>query len=180
MGWKAGEGGIQGLGRKSGIELKKSTFKEKNKSAISTELRDIQEEKRKLSDQIQCEKDKAKRETLVTMYKCTQAKALDCMAREKAQEITEKLEKITSDGSQSSLWKEKRHMTRDPMLESLVIKNDEGERLYTPEAIKEQTAHYYENLYRKKQFAPHPYHQEVLSKMSMTVGTTSLITPSLN
>ena len=63
------------------------------------------------------------------------------MAREKAQEITEKLEKITMDGSQSSLWREKRHMTRDPILESLVIKNDEGERLYTPEAIKEQTAH---------------------------------------
>ena len=98
------------------MTIGKTTFKEKNKSAISTELRDIQEEKRKLSDQIQSEKDKAKRETLVTMYKCTQAKALDCMAREKAQEITEKLEKITMDGSQSSLWREKRHMTRDPIL----------------------------------------------------------------
>ena len=70
-----------------------------------------------------------------------------------------------ADNSKNALWNEKRIMSRNHTLESLVIKNDKGERLYNPEEIKDEKANYFENLFKAKEFPSHPYHSYVESKI---------------
>ena len=57
-------------------------------------------------------------------------------------------------------------MSRDPALESLALKNDQGVRVYDPDSIKEHTALYFEGLYKAKPYDHHPYHSHVLTKMN--------------
>ena len=143
----------------------KTTFKESKKAKVTKDLNELQQQKRNLKNEIQDEKDKEKKKNLIISYKEIQEQILKQMTSEKANDIKEKLEKIATDGDRNALWKEKRIMTRNPTLESLIVKNDEGKRLYNPIEIKEQTAHYYETLYKEKPHDPHPYHQEIKRKM---------------
>ena len=62
-------------------------------------------------------------------------------------------------------WDEKRKQSRDPATDFLVVKNSEGVRQFHPDAIKETTACYYENLFKKKPVTFHPYHQELELKI---------------
>ena len=64
----------------------------------------------------------------------------------------------------------------------MIIKNDKGERQYHPESIKEETALYYENLYKRKIYDPQPYHHktkhlDIIQKENMK--TNPVIEPPL-
>ena len=56
-------------------------------------------------------------------------------------------------------------MTKNEALESLIVKDADGNRLFDPEQIKDRAANYYEDLYRSKPRRPHPYHAEVEQKI---------------
>ena len=58
-------------------------------------------------------------------------------------------------------------MSRNPLTESLVVKDANGIRQFHPEGIKEAPAQYYESLYKKKFFQYHPYHDKIKEKMEM-------------
>ena len=62
------------------------------------------------------------------------------MIKEKTSNIEEKFGKIVSDRSRNSFWKEKRKFVQNNRQESLVIKNDRGQRQFSPESIKEEYA----------------------------------------
>ena len=143
----------------------KTTFKNRPKVRLSDAIKNLQQQKKILKKQIQAEKDKIQRDVLISNYKDIQHKILNEMTQEKVEELSEKIEKITADSSKNALWGIKRHFSRDPTLECLSIKNDQGIRLYDPEGYKEQHAHYFESLYKAKQFTYHPYHTEVLTKI---------------
>ena len=143
----------------------KTTYKDKWKMKMSDETRSLHEIKKKLKQNIQNEPDKTKRATLIENYKDAQQQLHDVLVQEKAIEVTARLEKIMADKSKNGLWAEKRNMSRNHTLEALVIKNDNGERLYNPEEIKEEKANYFENLFKTKEFPYHPYHSYVESKI---------------
>ena len=79
----------------------------------------------------------------------------------------QRLQKIASDKTKTSFWKEKKKLSRDPVLEALIIKDDKGCRQFHPDSIKHHTALYYETLYREKPFPSRQYHQEVLSSITL-------------
>ena len=56
-------------------------------------------------------------------------------------------------------------MTKDATFDSLIVKDEDGNRLYDPEQIKDRTARYYEDLYKSKPRRPHPYHAEIEHKI---------------
>ena len=66
------------------------------------------------------------------------------IVEEKTTKIQQRFERILADKSRTTFWKEKRAMTRNPVLESLIIKDDQGRRIYSPEGIKETNAQYFE------------------------------------
>ena len=72
--------------------------------------------------------------------------------------ISLKLEKIAANGSRNALWKETRLLSRDPNLEFLALKDDNGQRLHNPEQTIEHTAHYFEGLFTPKPIPYHPYY----------------------
>ena len=67
---------------------------------------------------------------------------------------------ILNDQTGKSFWKEKKRVTREPRMASLTIKDVLGQRQYYPDAIRETTAKYYVELYRKKEYPHHPHHQQ--------------------
>ena len=76
------------------------------------------------------------------------------MMEEKTIHIENKFKKIVADKSRNAFWKEKRNLSKNPVLEALIIKNEHGHRLFNPEEVKEGTASYYQNLYKKKEVVP--------------------------
>ena len=65
------------------------------------------------------------------------------MMEEKTIHIENKFKKIVADKSRNAFWKEKRNLSKNPVLEALIIKNEHGHRLFNPEEVKEGTASYY-------------------------------------
>ena len=106
------------------------------------------------------------RQSHITQFKDIQERIKNQIIYEKSIKTKQKFEKMINDKSRNTFWKEKKKMSRNPVLESLIIKDEQGMRQYDPEKIKEHTAKYYENLYKKKDTTPHPYHQEVQHKIT--------------
>ena len=100
------------------------------------------------------------------------------MIKEKTDLIEQKLTLMAQDKSRNTFWKEKKRMIKDRTLESLVIRNEHGERQYDPMSIKEHTAKYYENLYKQREYKKHPYHDEIKTKID-TYSKDYMYTPTM-
>ena len=143
----------------------KTTFKEKTRISISKTLRELNEEKKAIKQQIKTGKTNDGRKSLIEMYKKLQEKAKNEIHKEKIDLVKRKYEKIINDGSNNALWKEKKSLSRNPALENLIIKDKDGNRQYTPDDIKQHTANYYETLYKNKTYKYHPYHKEAKDRI---------------
>ena len=62
------------------------------------------------------------------------------MMHEKTAKWSQNSKKIVADKSQNAFWKEKKRVSNNPTLESLIIKDVSGRRLFTPDEVKEGTA----------------------------------------
>ena len=143
----------------------KTTRKDVKKNNVSTALNALNQEKKAIKRKIDTEKSIEEKKNLIDLYKKLQEKAKEELNKEKAKMVQRKFEKMIEDGSNNALWKEKKTLSRNPVLENLVIKDKDGTRQYSPNDIKFHTANYYETLYKSKFFKPHPYHQETEEKI---------------
>ena len=143
----------------------RTTFKINGKEYQSNELKQMHRQKREIKNEIQNEKDKIKKDSLIAKYKETQETIRNQYIKEKSEMIQEKFEKIVSDRSKTAFWNLKKKITRDPSIESLVVKDENGIRQFDPDAQKETYASYYESLFKKKPIPYHPYHDEIKQKI---------------
>ena len=139
----------------------KTTFKMGGKEKFSTCVKEMRQHKVELRQRLKTNDDETTRNELLSEIKSIQEKITTQIIKERENIIHSKFQKIISDPSKNSLWKEKKKMSRDTVLEALTIKDVNGNRQYDPESIKEHSALYYEDLYRGKQYPSHPYHQTV-------------------
>ena len=102
---------------------------------------------------------------LIQEFKSIHGKVQELISSERAISIENKFNQIVSDRSRCKFWKERKNMVRNPVLESLVIKDKNGNRLFNPDAVKEGTAIYYENLYQKRNLPKRSHHDFVESCM---------------
>ena len=124
---------IETAARKS---IGKRTFKE-NKVRTSKEIKILQVEKRKFKKEIQqIKNDQMGKSSLIEKYKITQNLIAEQILTEKTVYITNRLEKIIADTSRRAFWNETKAMSRDPMTDSLVVKDHRGNRQFQPDAIK--------------------------------------------
>ena len=139
----------------------KTTFKAGGKEKFSNEFKELQGDKKELRTEIKAETDPAKRGELIERYKVVKDKTTAQITHEREEINRSKFDKIIADRSRKTFWNEKKKLSRDPVLESLTIKDQNGQRQYHPEAVKEHTARYYESLYTSKPFPYQPYHHMV-------------------
>ena len=144
----------------------KTTTKVGGKERFSKTVQDLCNEKKTLKIQISKQNDKPQKDDLISKYKAKQEQIKSQMAQEKTQQIETKFRKIIADKSRNAFWKEKKRISKNPVLESLIIKDPNGRRLFNPEEVKEGTALYYENLYKENMVEPLPYHLEIKHKMN--------------
>ena len=155
--------GVEQMARQT---IGKTTLKATRDIKPTDEMKLLQQRKKALKDEIQNEKDKEEKDKLIADYKSIQEKLTECMVEVRTNAITMKFEKIVNDKSMRLYWDEKRRVNRDLTLESLVVKNEQGERQYNPDAIMETTASYFENLFKKPSVPHHPYHDELKTKIN--------------
>ena len=144
----------------------KTTTKVGGKEKFSKTVEDLCRQKRENKRQIINEVDRDKKCILIERYKSIQESIQTQMKEEKTVQIENKFKKIIADKSRNAFWKERKRLSKNPVLESLIIKNNQGQRLFNPEDVKEGTASYYRSLYKKKEVAHMPYHTEVLNSMN--------------
>ena len=123
-----------------------------------------------VKNELKHETNKEKRFQLVGKYKQLQNETIEQITREQVNQTESMFNRIVDDKSGKAFWRTKKNLTRDPILDLLTIKNGKGVRQYTPESIKETTAQYYENLYSRKDFPHHPYHDEVINNNKNNVN----------
>ena len=145
----------------------KTTLKLKKQQKTTKLQKDLRNKKKKLRNQIQAEKDKDQRALLINNYKNLQERTKEQIANERSSAISHKFQKIIKDKTWRTFWREKKTLTRNPALDSIALKNESGNRVYSPTEIKETTANYFKNLYKRKIFPFHPYHQTVTDNMKL-------------
>ena len=146
------------------VTIGKTTLKEGHKEKPSNVVKQFNQEKKHLKIKIQAESDTKTKEGLITEYKEIQEKTRQQIVTEKTQKIKERFEKIVSEPSRHTFWKEKKKVTRNPTTENIIVKDIDGNRHFEPSAIKESIAIYYENLYKNKDYPYHPYHDDVKNR----------------
>ena len=142
----------------------KTTIKEGHSEKPSTVVKQLNQEKKHLKSRIQSQVDTTAKEMLINEYKLLQEKTKEQIIAEKTEKIKERFEKILSEPSRHTFWKEKKKVTRNPASEFIIIKDTNGKRHFEPSVIKESIAAYYENLYTNKGYLHHPYHDELTTK----------------
>ena len=63
---------------------------------------------------------------LINQYKELQDEIKDLIVKERAEKIEQRFKKIASDNSRATFWREKRALSKNPVLESLIIKDEKG------------------------------------------------------
>ena len=139
----------------------KTTFKEGRGKKPSETIKHLNDQKKALKNRIQEEKNTVLKSSMINVYKEIQEKTRKQIVIEKTNTIKEKLEKIANEPNQNALWKEKKRVQRNPMMECMIVKDNEGNRQFEPNRIKENVASYYETLYSMKEYTFHPYHTEI-------------------
>ena len=147
--------------------LGKTTYREKTKETFSEEVTELRKKKKTLKRQIQGTANHDEKTSLIDFYKIVQSNITDLIVKERTSKIEKKIQLILADNSRTSFWREKRSLSRNPALESLIIKDKTGNRIYAPEQIKEVTASYYENLYRNKNLPSRPYHIQLENRLTV-------------
>ena len=80
---------------------------------------------------------------------------------ERTAKIQARLDKLSQDQTRNTFWRKRKKLMHEPIKNNLTIKDEEGNRQYSPTKIKETMANYYENLYKKKDSRWHPIHDEI-------------------
>ena len=145
----------------------KTTIKNGTHAKTSDEVKEMGVLKKQLKQKIENEVDKEKKYDLVNEYKSLQEDTRKLIIKERSLHIEDKFRSIVSDQSRVNFWKEKRNMTKNPTLESLVVKDVNDQRVFEPHHIKEATANYYENLYRNKNPLTRPFHTELKTRINV-------------
>lgn len=145
----------------------KTTFKEGGKAKFSEEIKELRNTKKKIRTDIKNAVTYTNRQSHLKRYKAVQDDISVKINKEKKEIMKQKLQKIATDKTKTTFWKEKKKLSRDPVLEALTIKDEKGLRQFHPDSVKQHTALYYKNLYSEKPFPFRPYHQEVDLAMSL-------------
>ena len=158
----------------------KTTFKNPSKPKVSKAVKEYIIKKKNIKQRIQQEKEKENKLALIAEYKIIQSQSRNQIVSERVSQIKEQLENIIDDPSHNAFWREKRRITRNPVLESLIIKDMNGQRQFEPNLIKEHTAAYFENLYKPKAYTPHIHHNVVQNKIKQYLTDTTYDNASYN
>ena len=154
---------LKGIENAARISIGKTTTKNRKCDKFSTEIQNLRKEKRLVKKRLDHNNDD-QQETL-NKYKKIQENLKNQILLERTRKTNLRLKKMTQDKTKIIFWKERKRLNRNETNASLTVKNKSGERVYDPQAIKQTTADYYEDLYAKKTTRPHPHHDVVAKEV---------------
>ena len=152
----------------------KTTRKRNELPPPSNEIKRLRNERRKMKQDFETETKSEEKRLKLDSYMRKQGEIKEKMLEEEAERIERKFEKMKEDGN-NGFWRERKEMNRDDSHTWLTTKGKDGKRIFDPEQNKENIAQFYEDLYKKPQITPHPYHLEVqqgIKKLSEDNGVT--------
>ena len=147
----------------------KTTFKPGKPIKVSNEMKKLRRERKELKEMYQAEVDPIKRKNTIHQYISKQKEMKEQAVKEESQRIAKRFEKMKETGK-NGFWKEIKQLKKDESDKWLITKDNDGKRIFDQKLNKENIANYYENLYKKGEYEPHPYHEAVKSKMLRLVN----------
>ena len=156
---------MKGIEESAWKSIGKTTYREQKCEKFSDETNDMRKEKTLLKQKIQLTNNREEKQELIVQYKNLQENIKNQIIKERTEKIQHKFIKISEDKSQKTFWKTKREASKNPVLEAMIVKDENGNRVYSPGQIKEVTAGYYRDLYKKKEIVKRPLHADVEKKM---------------
>ena len=143
----------------------KTTLRIGDLEKFSNEVEGLRKLKGPLKKEIQTERNENEKEKLIDQYKNLQDEIKKLIVEERTEKIRQKFNRIIADKSRTTFWKEKRAAARNPAMETTVIKNENGKRVYSPQQIKIVTEKYYRDLYKKKKLEVRPFHKDLEARI---------------
>ena len=146
------------------IDIGRTTIRTTTKmEKFSQTVQDLRKSKREMKKLLRGPTEM--RSERVKEFKQLQEQIREQITYERTVKIQGRLNKISQDQTRNSFWRERKKLMHEPVKNNLTIKDEMGNRQYSPTRIKDTMASYYENLYKKKETRWHPMHHEIKSKM---------------
>ena len=143
----------------------KTTVKLRSTIPPSKELKRLRKERKELKVQFEKEKNPCVKKAKMSLYIQKQHEIKEKAEEEEEKRFHSRFEKMKEDRSNTNFWKERGIMKRDQASSWLVTKGSDGKRIFDPELNKENVASFYENLYKERTVAHHPYHDTVRAEI---------------
>ena len=147
------------------MSIGKSTVKAKTGPKPSCQMLQMRKERRQLKRKFEGEKNGEAKKKLLDEY-VTKQKEVQLLAEEEEKtRCKQRFEKMMEHGV-NGFWKERKAINRDDGADWLIMKDENGQRVFDPERNKDIIADHYEKLYSKGDPPHHPYHDIVTDKMA--------------
>ena len=138
----------------------KTTIKPGQAPKPSLEMQKFRAERNEARKDFERESDPTRKLVYLNNYREKQEDVRALARKEEEEEVTRKFETMIQQGS-NGFWKERRAMNTDRTSEWMIIKDENGKRIFDQEKNKDTIASYYEKLYSNGEVPPHPFHEYV-------------------
>ena len=101
-------------------------------------MKQLRKEKRKIKKRLKI--NNGNQPQILNENKLIQERIKGQILLERTKKANEQLKKMTDDKTRVLFWKERKKLKRNQMNTYLTVKNEEGERMYDPESVKETMA----------------------------------------
>ena len=106
------------------------------------------------------ETDPTRKLVYLNEYREKQEEVRALAGKEEEEEVKRRFETMIQQGC-NGFWKERRAMNTERTSDWMIVKDENGKRVFDQEKNKDTIASYYERLYSKGEVPPHPFHEYV-------------------
>ena len=155
------------IGRVAFESIGKTTSKMTKTERFSSQVVQLRKERRDLKIVFESEKNHELKKEKKENYMKKQVEVRELIREERRHKLESRFHKMITEGNNLGFWREIKMARRDDCPTWMTIKDDDGNRIFDPQKIKERIATYYESLYKKQQpRVDHPYHSKVSTGMN--------------
>ena len=138
----------------------KTTVKPGRAPKPSLDMQKMRVERNEARKNFEKETDPTRKLICLNKYREKQEQVRALAEKEEGERVEKRFETMIQQGS-NGFWKERRVLNSDRTSDWMIVKDENGKRMFDQEQNKDTIASYYEKLYSKGEVPPHPFHEYV-------------------
>ena len=142
----------------------KTTIKPGQATKPSLDMRKVRLERNEARKNFKNETDPTLKLRYLKEYQDKQGEVHALAEKEEKERVQKRFEAMIQQGC-NGFWKERRVQNTEKTSDWMIVKDDNGKRIFDQEKNKDTIASYYEKLYSKGEVPPHPSHEYVKERV---------------